>query len=61
MILGMATALADTTEREPLDLEAAITALLDREETVASDERARIRRVRHDLERELGDALAVGS
>ena len=56
----MVSALTAPVEREPLDLEAAITALLDREELVGDrDERAGLARVRRDLERELGDALAL--
>ena len=46
-------------EREPLDLEAAIVALLDREELADHDQCAGLARVRRDLERELGDALAL--
>lgn len=41
----------------PVDLQDAISALLDREDLAPPDERARLRRVRADLERRAGDML----
>ena len=59
----MTTALVDTTTldleptRDALDLEAAITALLEREDTASAEATERLRRVRRDLELELADAI----
>lgn len=47
-----------TRRRDPLELDAAITALVDREELAGPDEAARLRRIRGDLETELADRLA---
>lgn len=59
----MTTALVDTTTldleptRDALDLEAAITALLEHEDTASAEATERLRRVRRDLELELADAI----
>lgn len=42
---------------DALSLQDAISALLDREHVCGPDERARVQRVRHDLERRLADLL----
>jgi hypothetical protein len=42
----------------PIELDEAVTAILDREDIAGPDERARLRRVRAVLERELADRLA---
>lgn len=61
----MTTALVDITARPleleltALELEEAITALLDRQELVDEDAGARLERARRRLELELGERLAA--